>query len=281
MAAKALREVTLRWLGVSSLVLQHRDSVLALDPFVSRLPWRHLLWGRAQPNEALAARLLPRCQALLITHAHFDHLMDAPGIARRTGAVICGTANTCTLAHALGVPQQQVRQVAIGERLSLAPFEVEVWPGDHPWIPGFTAGPLRSRLRPPLRLRDYRMDGCLSYLVQIAGWRVLVYHARRVAPLPQADVLCLSMAQSRAFYQQVLEQVRPRLVIPLHWDDMFRPLSEPLRPFWAPPRWSAPLLRRLNPDGFEAMIANLDCRVRVLTPQPLREYHLSALLTIA
>lgn len=272
--------VTLRWLGVSGLTLQHRDAVLALDPFVTRPPLQRLFAGRVEPDEALATRLLPHCQAILITHAHFDHFMDAPGIARRTGALICGTPNTCALALALGVPQHQVHVVASGERLALPPFEIEIWPGDHPWIPGFAPGPLPVRLATPLRLRDYRMDGCLSYFVHLAGWRVLAYHAQRVVALPRADVLCLSMAQPAAFYEQVLQQVRPRLVIPLHWDDMFRPLDKPMRPFWAPPHRNALLLRRLSLGDFETLLAGLAPQVRVLAPQPLQEYDLSALCTV-
>ena len=53
MAPKTEQEsVTLRWLGVSGLTLQHRDAVLALDPFVTRPPLRRLFAGRVEPDEA-------------------------------------------------------------------------------------------------------------------------------------------------------------------------------------------------------------------------------------
>ena len=29
---------------------------------------------------------MPRCRVVLVTHAHYDHLLDVPEVARNTGA---------------------------------------------------------------------------------------------------------------------------------------------------------------------------------------------------
>ena len=44
-----------RWLGVAGLELSLGDAVLAIAPFFTRPPLRRVLWGRLEPDAALAA----------------------------------------------------------------------------------------------------------------------------------------------------------------------------------------------------------------------------------
>ncbi len=270
---------SLRWLGVGGLELTYGLRVVAVDPFVTRPPMRYLWNGRVSPNTALAERLVPRCDLILISHAHFDHVMDVPAITRRTGALVVGSANTCTLLRRLGVAASQLRQVGPGERLARAGFEVTVWPGDHPPIPGFMPGPLPAAQTPPLRLRDYRMDVALSYHVACPAWSAFIAHSQRNTSGQPADLLAASIAQPLRYYQELVAQVRPRLLIPLHWDDFFQPLGEPLRSMWAPPRWAWPPLVRQSPLSFSTLMERIAPEVRVLALKPLQEYDLGALLT--
>ncbi len=75
------------------------------------------------------------------------------------------------------------------------------------------------------------------------------------------------------FYEALLHAVRPRLVIPIHWDDLFRPLDRPLRPALSPPTWRAPL-RRMNPGAFARLVAALSPTTRVLVPELFHGYEL-------
>jgi L-ascorbate metabolism protein UlaG (beta-lactamase superfamily) len=269
--------VLLRWLGVAGLVLSHRGRTLAIDPFVTRPGMRYLLFGRPSADVGLAASTVPVCDAILVSHAHHDHCMDVPTIARRTGATVLGSRNTCLLVGRLGVSDRQLRRIEPGDSEQLPPFGITVWPGDHPTVPGFGPGALSRREVLPPRLRDYRMDTCLSFLVHVAGLAVYVCNARRLTSAPRADVLCVGAAHSDAFYRTLLTMVRPRLVIPMHWDDLFKPLGEPLRPFWAPPSRRHGLLRRLDPQRFAANVERLGTG-RVLSPEPMHEYDVTRLL---
>jgi L-ascorbate metabolism protein UlaG (beta-lactamase superfamily) len=212
-----------------------------------------------------------------VSHTHHDHFMDVPTIARRTGAMVLGSGNTCLLSARLAVAEGQLRRAEPGDRHQLGPFGVSVWPGDHPRVPGFTPGVISGRERLPLRLREYRMDTCLSFLVEAAGLVIYVCNASRLASAPRADVLCVSMAQREPYYRVLQEMVRPRLVVPMHWDDFFRPLTEPLRPFWARPRWGEAPLRRLDPAGFARSVERIGIG-RALLPNPLLDYDLAALI---
>jgi len=268
-----------RWLGVAGIELTVGGCVLTVDPFFTRPSFWRVGCGRVMSERALAAAIVPRCDYVLITHTHYDHAMDAPEVARATGAVVLGSPNTCDLMAACGVPVGQIRLVSPGDRLSLGPFEVDVMDGQHMRWVGPGPGKLARDLRPPLRLHDYRLDVCLSFLIRIAGRRLLVWHSIFPKLAPPADVLFLGALESRKHYVHLLREMHPRLVVPLHWDNFFRPLGRPIRPLICPARWAWPSIRRPDPARFARMVRDIAPDVQVLVPQLLGRYDLEQVLT--
>ena len=200
--------------------------------------------------------------------------MDVPEIALSTGAVIHGSANTCALARKLGIPDMQIHPIMPGDEFDLDEIHVKVIPARHPWIPGYTSGHLKRDLKSPLRLREYRMDACLSFLIGFQGRRILVWSSTSVDHAEAADVLICRAVSGQNWYAQLLQSVQPRLVIPSHWDDMFRPLSMPIRPFFSPPRLGLPPMRRIDLREFESRIKNASPGCAVLVPERFKEYDL-------
>jgi L-ascorbate metabolism protein UlaG (beta-lactamase superfamily) len=263
-----------RWLGVAGIELKAADQILVIDPYFTRFPaWRMWL-GRVQPNRELIAERIPHCDSVLVTHAHFDHIMDVPNIAGDTGATVYGSANSCRLVALCGVPEEKIQGIKAGDRLNLESFQVEVRSAKHRRAPGFLPGPLASDLEPPLRARDYRMDDCLSFLVSVQGLRLLTDPGARPSDAAAADLLFVFPGMDRSYYEALLELVQPRVVIPIHWDDFFRSLSRPLRPFWKLPRVALPPLQRTNLARFKQMMEQLAPGVTVLEPEILRPYDL-------
>jgi L-ascorbate metabolism protein UlaG (beta-lactamase superfamily) len=264
-----------RWLGVAGIELRVGEQVLVIDPFFTRPPFWRLWFGRVSPDHDLVREKVPRCDYVLVTHAHFDHLMDVPDVVLNTGALALGSPNTCRLLVACGVAEDRVRQIGVGDALELGAFRVEVLPAEHIRVPGFAAGPLPSNPQPQ-RLRDYRMDECYSFLIEVEGLRLLDWRSVKAEPSAPADVLFVGSEMARAQYELLLPAVRPRLVIPVHWDDLFRPLTKPIRPWFEPPRLAFPPLRRVNLDAFGRTVKRITPRARVLVPGIFRTYDLRA-----
>lgn len=254
---RAQPSVHLRWLGVGGVELTAHNRILAIDPFFTRPPAWRMAFGRVRSDRALIARHMPHCDWILVTHAHWDHLMDVPDLARRTGATVWGSPNACALLSACGLPPSQIRPIHGGERLVLGDWTVDVLHGEHMPVPGFGPGPVPADLRPPLRLRDYRMDLCFSFALQIGRLRVLNWHSIRLDWATPADVLLVSAEQPAGFYRDLLRAVRPRLVIPVHWDNMFRPLSKPIRPMLTHPRWAWPPTRLMDLPRFQREVEQM------------------------
>ena len=253
----------LRWLGVAGIELTFEDQVLIIDPFLTRPPFRSILWGRPRPDLALLARHIQHCDSILVSHPHYDHLMDVPAIAQQTGAAVYGSVNACRIASILGLPEDQVHEISSGARLKLGEFEIEVLPTEHIQTPvdRWINGPLPQDLHPPLRLRDYRMDCCFAFLIQVGGMRILFNKNH----FP-ADVLLFAPLRAVNEYARLLQDVQPRITIPIHWDDFFCPLEKRLRPLPQPPKWLWPGLESQHPNDFKRQIEALDPKVKVHVP---------------
>jgi L-ascorbate metabolism protein UlaG (beta-lactamase superfamily) len=270
-----------RWLGVAGIELEMNEQVLVIDPFVTRPPWRRMWWGRVRSDAALVATAVPHADFVLVTHAHWDHVMDVPDVLRQTRATAFGSPNTCQLLAILGVPAERLHEIKAGDQLTLGTFQVEIFSAEHGLVLGrpFASGPLAAHLRPPLRLRDYRMDSCFSFLIEVGGLRFLDWSSERAIAAPPADVLAVSPHRERLYYEALLRVVQPRVVIPIHWDDFMRPLSQPLRPMLKPPRLAFPPLARVDLAAFGQLVKQVAPAAQVFIPEVLRLYKLRGILS--
>lgn len=71
-----MSSVTVRYLGHSAFALEHEDTTVLIDPFLTGNPK-----AAASADEVAA-------DAILLTHGHADHIGDSVPIARRTGASV-------------------------------------------------------------------------------------------------------------------------------------------------------------------------------------------------
>jgi L-ascorbate metabolism protein UlaG (beta-lactamase superfamily) len=250
-----------------------------IDPYLTRFPVWRMGIGRVRPNSDLIATKIPRCDYVLVTHAHWDHILDVPDVARNTGARVFGSQNSCRLMLTCGVPESNIRQIKVGDRLTLGEFQVEVFSVEHVRTPCPLKGPVAPGLTLPLRAWDYRMDEMYCYRVSVDRYRLATDPGVDPEDGVAADVLFVHPYRKEGYYDVLLQRVRPRMVIPYHWDDFFRSLAKPLRPLpiLRLSRWAFPSLPHAN-SGFKRMIENNRPGTSVLTPEIFRAYDVAELL---
>ena len=78
------------------------------------------------------------------------------------------------------------------------------------------------------------------------------------------------------YYKKLLGVVRPKVVIPIHWDNLFS-ASDPEPYFW-PPALKCPPLRRINLPAFSQAIHQSEPDIAVIIPQPSKPYEASELV---
>jgi L-ascorbate metabolism protein UlaG (beta-lactamase superfamily) len=260
-----------RWLGAAGIELRVGDNVLAIDPFFTRPPLWRIFFARVSPEVNWLAQHLPPPDHVLITHSHYDHVLDAAAVLRYSRAQSYGSLNACRLMVVMGAPEENVHEINAGDHLDLGPFSVDVQPLVHRRTPidRWINGDLPKVLKAPLRLLDYRMDVCFGFRIEVDR-RVLL-----VGDLPlEADILFTVPMNTLDHYEWLLDQVKPKLVVPIHWDDFFRPLNKRILPMLKAPKLTWPPLERVNLGDFKHEIESLSKHHRLLVPKIFETYQL-------
>jgi L-ascorbate metabolism protein UlaG (beta-lactamase superfamily) len=101
--------VTITWLGHSCFALEGDGHRLQIDPYLNDNP--------ASPIKADKAE----ADFILLTHGHFDHVTDAPAIAKRTGATVLANYEVGEWLKREGIAADKVVQMNPGGAVRL-PF---------------------------------------------------------------------------------------------------------------------------------------------------------------
>ncbi len=223
--------VRITYLGTNAYLLQSRDAALLIDPYFSRVGlFRAALNLPVASSRELIERYLPvrRIDAVLVSHGHFDHLLDVPEVVALTGARLIASATSIQLARSAGVPSEKCVVVTAGEKVSLPGATVSSLPAKHDRLFGRVPFDGPPRRLPPRAAGDWVCGEPLAFLIEIGGRRIYIAGGGRPngalpASLGRIDLAILGVAlpDSRKRFVQALEQLRPRYVLPSHQDDFF------------------------------------------------------------
>jgi L-ascorbate metabolism protein UlaG (beta-lactamase superfamily) len=227
--------VRITYMGTNAYLLQSRDAALLVDPFFSRVGLvRVALNLPVASRRDLIERYLPvrRIDAILVTHGHFDHLLDVPEVVALTGAKLIASATSIQLARSAGVPSEKCVSVTAGEKVSLPGATVSSLPAKHDRVFGRVPFDGPTRRLPPRAAGDWVCGEPLAFLIEIGGRRIYIAAGGRPnGPLPASlgridlAILGVALPDSRNRFVQILEALRPRYVLPSHQDNFFLPLS--------------------------------------------------------
>lgn len=231
--------IRVTWLGTAGFAIEHEGTTVLIDPYVTRSSlWRVLRSPLSSDVEAIA-RFVPRADAIVTGHTHFDHALDVPAIARLTGATVYGSRSCVHLCRAAGIPEAQVVDVQRGAgrepyRAQVGPFELRFVPSVHS---AFALGrvPLPGDISDcdqiPLGATHYKCGAVFSVDVRVAGKRI--YHLGSADLLDaQAErgvdlaLLCVAgWTTTERFCARVMGALSPGAILLSHWDDFFRPID--------------------------------------------------------
>jgi L-ascorbate metabolism protein UlaG (beta-lactamase superfamily) len=230
------------WLGVSGYRLSHAGHTLFVDPYLSRVPLRDLLLRRtALPDPAALDRFAGasgEVVGVLVGHTHFDHAVDAPAIARRFGCRAYGSSSLVHLMALHGLAGRAVEVVPY-RAYELGPFTVSFTPSVHSKLLLGLAVPYDGELTcehlDGLAPGAYRCGQVWGISIEVAGVRF--YHQGSADLVDEAvrergvDVFLAGVAGrnfTRGYWRRILPRLDPRVVVPTHYDNFFRPLGRPL-----------------------------------------------------
>lgn len=230
------------WLGVSGYRISAAGKTLFIDPYLSRVPFADLLWRRsALPDPAMLDRFVHapgEVVGVLVGHTHFDHAVDAPAIARRFNCKAYGSDSLVTLMGLHGLAEQTV-EVEPYRTYELGPFEVSFTPSIHSKLLLGLAVPYDGDLTcehlDGLTPGAYRCGQVWGISIKVAG--ISFYHQGSANLIDEAvrehgvDVFLAGVAGRNFtddYWQRIIPRLDPKVVVPTHYDNFFRPLGQRL-----------------------------------------------------
>lgn len=264
--------VRVTWLGTAGFAIRCDGHTLLLDPYVTRASLIRCALGRLESDHALVRRYFPEADAVVLGHTHFDHALDAPSIARSTGARVFGSRSAMSLCRAAGIPEAQLCDVEA--RVHAGPYETEIGPFRLRFVASAHsklalgrvpfAGDIADCDEVPSGVTGYRCGAVFGVEIRVAGRTI--HHVGsaelveerlgvRGTSVDLALVCVAGWTSTERYPERLVRALSPGAVLLSHWDDFFRPLDEPVR---ALPAMRLPkLVERLSRASHDMRVGTL------------------------
>jgi len=121
--------IVLKWLGVAGWEIQIDQTVILIDPFLTRREPN--LTAEWKTDEEAVQKVVKRADFIFAGHSHADHIADVPFIAKKFGSKVIGSRTTTNIALTGGVDKSQLVTISGGEKLDFKGFSVQVIESEH------------------------------------------------------------------------------------------------------------------------------------------------------
>lgn len=258
--------VHITFFGVSTLLFDDGENQILVDGFFTRPSLLKVALGKVQTDTALIRNIfndyhISRLKGVFVTHSHYDHALDAGFVSRTTGAHLYGSLSTVQVGAGAGVPQQQLHEYVLNKPIIIGRFSVTPVQSRHskPTVFNNDLGEqIQQPLHQPAKATDYSEGGTYDLLIRHSERSFLVKASANFVEGAleghQADTVFLATATlgkqntdfKERYYQTSVKNAKARTVIPLHWDNFFRPLAKKAKFF--------PRIGDNNPRAFDFLI---------------------------
>ncbi len=233
--------LTVTWLGTAGIHITDGRTGILIDPYVSRFGMARVFFGRPlEPDQERIRQWTEKLcktniEAVIVSHSHFDHSVDAPFFAREAGAPLVGTESTLNIGRGAGLGEDALKQARPGQAITIGAFTIRFMESAHGPVFGKVPYPgvIDRPLIPPARAKDYRLGGVFGILISHPTGTILHHGSAGFIPGMyqgvRADIVLLGIAgrgDTEKYLEEVPLRVKAKTVIPVHFDNFFKPIEE-------------------------------------------------------
>lgn len=240
--------VTVRWTGTSTLVISDGKTSLITDGWFSRPGLGDAISNNIKPDMAaitfgLQQNQVNKADAVFVFHSHYDHAMDAPEVAKRTGAKLMGSPSTAMIAKGWGLSDKQI--LVVEDRQSYPVGDFTLTPIITYHAPTPTEGgkvnkdyeTITEPVVPPVAILDYKVGASYTLHIEHPKGDLMITGSAgyRQDALQEfnADYYLLGIGgfggfesdYQNIFWDQTIGLTQPHTVIPIHWDSLTGPIE--------------------------------------------------------
>ncbi|MEM1404811.1 MAG: MBL fold metallo-hydrolase [Pseudomonadota bacterium] len=231
--------VEFQFLGNANILLRDNETAVLIDGFFTRPSSLNIAFGKIEPDldaisAAMARASIDTLDVVIPVHSHYDHAMDSPEVARRTGALLLGSNSSANIGRGWGLPESQIRVADPGVSYDVGRFRVTLLESRHFVFPDLSLPEdpeIHAPLVPPVKAMDYREGGAYSVLIEHPeSGRWLVQGSAGFLPGAlsglKADIVFLGIGglagqtaeYQRNYWHEVVMATNPDVVVPIHFD---------------------------------------------------------------
>lgn len=243
--------VTVRYTGTSTLLFSDGETSWMIDGWFSRPGLIELLFGEIEPDlEAieygLAQNEVDQLAVVIPVHSHYDHAMDAPEVAKRTGAMLLGSESTANIARGWGLPESQIQIAQNHQPVQFGQFTITLIETRHFQFPNPAVAEralgnpdIREPVIPPVPALDYRLGQPYAVHVShpLGSWLIqgsagyiqggLEGYPSDVVFLGTGGLGTQTAKYRETYWDETVERVGAKRIIPVHWDSLTGPIQGP------------------------------------------------------
>ena len=238
-----------QFFGVTTMLISDGETSIMVDGFFSRPgPLRLLLPlrpNRSRIEHALEKGTVGKIDAVLVSHAHYDHAMDAPILAKDKNALLIGSQSTAYVASREKLDEAMMCVLEDREARDIGRFRVTLLATPHSCGKPRNPGTLDAQLPRFAWMNDYKPGQNYSFLIQHPKGDLLIVTSANLRGVSlndvRADVVFLVVGhladetsdEIGSYWAEAVETTKAKLVIPVHWDDFItRSLRRRLKGPW-------------------------------------------------
>lgn len=246
-------QLKITYLGVATLLIDDGETQILTDGFVSRPSLLSVGFGKIGSDTILVKSVIKelfitRLKGIFTAHSHYDHALDAPYFAKFTTAILHGSESTLNIGRGAGLRENLMKIYEPGRTQIIGKFKITVLKSKHTPPLSFPKEDdegklISSPLRQPAKRRDFAEGGAYDFLIEHGEHSIYIKastnYLEHMLDSVKADILFLGVATlskqdtsfQRNYYLNTVGSLKPKLLIPIHWDNFFKPLSKELIPY--------------------------------------------------
>ena len=183
----------IRWLGHSGFEMELANKILLIDP-----------WLTGNPLATMKASDIKKTDVVCVTHDHRDHLGDAIGICKRTGATFVGIYELGVFAEENGV--KNVVGINIGGTVDVKGIDITMVQAFHSSTRGAPTGfVIKAEGKTIYHTGDTGLFGDMKLIGEI--------HRPDVALIPIGDYYTMGPREAA----EAVKLINSSVVIPMHY----------------------------------------------------------------
>jgi L-ascorbate metabolism protein UlaG (beta-lactamase superfamily) len=225
--------LALKWLGNAGWEIQIGQTIVLIDPFLTR--------GQANPgaewktDEQAVLNAIKRADYIFAGHSHADHIADVPFIAKKFGSKIIGSRTTTNIALTAGVDKSQLVTINGGDNLDFKDFTVKVIESEHGIVRrgGRTRRPKFEEITKPwsgpILGSSFIEGGCYLYYFTFGKLRLLHQSSGGFIEDNLGGLrsdIALLYPMNRSDTAEMLKALQPKTVFVHHFDEWRNAFAE-------------------------------------------------------